>query len=69
MKELTVVLIAIAFIILLYGYTVAQSAPQEAVFAALACFFGILSRLAQAASYHSEIKKLLKPKSKPANVL
>lgn len=60
MKELSVVLVVIAFLILLVGYTAEASAPQQAVFVAGACFFGILARLAQAAAYHGDIKKLLK---------
>ena len=41
-------LIVLSLATILFGMTGASGAPQEAVVAGLACYFGILARIAQA---------------------
>lgn len=68
MQVLSILLIVLGCLTLVVSFT-ATGAPQQAVYVALACFFGIMSRIAQASGHHDDIKKLLKPKSNSANVL
>lgn len=51
---LMVILILVAFAVVVMGFSSAQGAPQEAVVVGLACFFGILARIAQAAAHNAE---------------
>lgn len=57
MKILSIILVVLAFLVLVSGMTTATSAPQETVWVAMACFFGIMARIAQASGQHNEIIK------------
>lgn len=62
MQVLAIVLILFGCLSLAATLT-ATSAPQQAVYVALACFFGIMARIAQAYGHHDDMKKLLKSKN------
>ena len=49
---LTAGLILVAILVMFVGLTQASGAPQEAAADGIACFFGILARMSQAAAQH-----------------
>jgi hypothetical protein len=51
MKVLTILLVVISFVVLFFGMSVSEGAPQEAVVVGLCCFLAILARIAQAESH------------------
>ena len=57
MKILSYILVLIAFFILVVGLLESTSSIQESAAAGIACFFGIMARLAQASAHHSELLK------------
>jgi uncharacterized membrane protein YiaA len=57
-----IVLLVIAFIVLIIGFFNLTNATLGVGICAIACFFAILARLAQASSHHKELKILLTPK-------
>ena len=60
MYVISIILVVISILILLFGFTASTGAPQEAVVVALAIFFSILARMAQASGDTSKIVKELK---------
>lgn len=60
MKVLSIILVILALAVLGLGLVNAKSAPQEAVAAAIACFLGIMARVAQAAGHHDDLMEINK---------
>lgn len=56
MRELSIILVIFSIIIAGASLFIAISAIQESAIIALACFVGILARIAQATAHHNELR-------------